>query len=200
MRRIKYTHGYDLLVKVGFVVAATYIWFVLFMISIPVTDSISEYLKSKDFNALLILVYIIRYFGLIVLTIAVLMNTIFPHWLSTYLYVRLSLRTKISREEADKLDFIFSGTLSRNWYPLIGVKKVNMFARRPLLFALANDIASRDNRREPFPVNGPASFDNKPISALKKIYNLRYWIALSAIMLIQVLGVVIYLVFGDQKL
>lgn len=82
--------------------------------------------------------------------VIVLTKTILPHWLPTYLYVRVSLFTPISRDEAEKVSFLFDGSLDGKWFPLHVLRKLEREYRNEALQRIANKIADERELRRPF--------------------------------------------------
>jgi hypothetical protein len=76
---------------------------------------------------------------------------ILPFWLPTFLYVHLSLSTKITAKEADKIKFLFDGSLGGVWFPLKHIRKIDPALRREALFSFANGVAEEKNIPLPFP-------------------------------------------------
>ena len=79
-----------------------------------------------------------------------LVARLLPGWLPTYLYVRWSLRTPITRDEARKLSFLFDGSLNGVRYSFIYLRSVEEGRRRESLKLTANRIADQWGRFRPF--------------------------------------------------
>ena len=60
--------------------------------------------------------------------------------LSTYLYVRLSLKTAINLKEAHYLTFLFEPNYTGKWYPLTHIAKLPKDQRRTALFDCARQL------------------------------------------------------------
>lgn len=83
--------------------------------------------------------------GLYVVLRALLVRTLLPAWAPTYLYVNLSLRTRVSPREAGVLAFLFDGSLDGSWYPLTSVKRLPAKSRRAALFRYARELAASEH-------------------------------------------------------
>jgi hypothetical protein len=79
-------------------------------------------------------------------------KTVLPTWLPTFLHVRLTLFTNISPREADRMGYLFDGSLGGVWYPLGSLRKIDPDFRREALFRFANKIAEEHGWRRPFPM------------------------------------------------
>ena len=79
-----------------------------------------------------------------------LVARLLPGRLPTYLYLRWSLRTPITRDEARKLSFLFDGSLNGVRYSFIYLRSVEEGRRRESLKLTANRIADQWGRFRPF--------------------------------------------------
>ena len=147
---IRFTHGYDLLFKIGAMVGGVMIVAAGADLLSPISNSIERGLKSSNLEwvwLILMWAYIIGgYIGAIML----LGKTILPYWLPTYLHVRFSIFTKITPNEAEQLGFLFDGSLGGVWYPLSAIRKIDPEFRREALFRFANKIAAEHGWQKPF--------------------------------------------------
>ena len=147
---IRFTHGYDLLFKIGAMVGGVMIVAAGADLLSPISNSIERGLKSSNLEwvwIILMWAYIIGgYIGAIML----LGKTILPYWLPTYLHVRFSIFTKITPNEAEQLGFLFDGSLGGIWYPLSAIRKIDPEFRREALFRFANKIAAEHGWQKPF--------------------------------------------------
>lgn len=147
---IRFTHGYDLLFKIGIMIGGVMIVAAGADLLSPISNSIERGLKNSNLEwvwIILMWVYIIGgYIGAIML----LGKTILPYWLPAYLHVRLSIFTKITPDEAERLGFLFDGSLGGIWYPLGAIRKIDPEFRREALFRFANKIAAEHGWRQPF--------------------------------------------------
>lgn len=150
MAVIRYTHGFDLLHKIGNVVGGIAVLGAASSIVSPIGDQIELLLKKLGLEwvwLIIILAYaIFGYVGAIIL----INKTIWPSWLPTYLYVRLWLITPIKIEEARKLDYLFDGSLNGQWYPLRAIRKIESEYRKEALFRFANKVADDYGWAHPF--------------------------------------------------
>lgn len=62
----------------------------------------------------------------------------FPDNLSSFLYVRLHLRTKMSFSEVKEIAFLFNANWDGTWYPLEEVKRVPKQLRKKFIFDFAS--------------------------------------------------------------
>lgn len=79
-----------------------------------------------------------------------LVDRLLPGWLPTYLYVRVSLRTPITRAEAKKVSFLFDGSLNRVRYSIWDLRDVEAGRRIETLKSIANQYADRYGLFRPF--------------------------------------------------
>lgn len=147
---IRFTHGYDLLSKIGTMVGG----FMLVAAGSELLSPISNPLERELLRNGLDWVWIILMWGYIIGgyigAIMLLGKTILPYWLPTYLHVRLSLSTRITPDEAERLSFLFDGSLGGVWYPLNSIRKIDTEFRREALLRFANKIAAEYGWRRPF--------------------------------------------------
>jgi hypothetical protein len=150
MATIHHTHGYDLLFKLGAMFGGMIlVCFVGEMFIGPLTEPLEQWLKGNDLEwvwTILALSYgIAGYAGVIMLL------TMKAYWLPTYLHVRFSLSTRITSDEAKRLNFLFDGSLAGGkWYPLESIRKVAPEFRREALFRFANKVADGHGWHRPF--------------------------------------------------
>ena len=70
---------------------------------------------------------------------AIYINSFFTY-IETYLYVVVTLKTKISFSEAKYLVYLFAPNDSGKWYPMTGIKDLPIDQRRKVLFESAKNI------------------------------------------------------------
>lgn len=68
-------------------------------------------------------------------------------WIPTFLYIRLTLATNVSPKEAEKLSFLFDGSLNGGWHPLLNIKELKPESRKEALFQVANDAINPFKQR-----------------------------------------------------
>lgn len=150
MATIRFTHGYDLLHKIGNMVGGLTVFATATSVISPIVDPIERALKHSGFEwiwvILLIAYFLFGYVGSIIL----INKTIWPFWLPTFLYVRTTLKTPITGAEAAKLSYLFDGSLSGQWYPLNAIKKIEAEYRKEALFRFANKVADDYRWVHPF--------------------------------------------------
>lgn len=147
---IRFTHGYDLLFKIGAMVGGIMLVAVGADLLSPIAKALEHGLKRNNLEWLWIILMWAYIIGGYIGAIMLLGKTILPYWLPTYLHVRFSLFTKITPDEADRLDFLFNGSLGGIWYPLSSIRKIDCEFRREALFGFANKIATENGWRRPF--------------------------------------------------
>ena len=84
------------------------------------------------------------------LVYVLLLLTVLPPWLPDMLYVRWSLQTAVTTAEAEKVAFLFDGSMQGRWYRLDALRRMDRDLRRDFLFRFANDIARKQGRSKPF--------------------------------------------------
>lgn len=147
---IRFTHGYDLLHKIGsmfggiMVVAA--VGDLLGRIFYPV----ERYLEGNGYGWIWGIAVIAYAIGGYIGALLLLNRTVLPYWLPTWLHVRFSLFIKITPAEAERISFLFDGSLWGTWYPCSGFRKIDPEFRREALFRFANKIADENKLRRPF--------------------------------------------------
>jgi len=70
-------------------------------------------------------------------------------WLPAYLYIRLTLSTKVGPSDAKALAFLFKLSSNGKWYPLLEIKKLNPEDRREALFQFAKKVATKEETEVP---------------------------------------------------
>lgn len=147
---IRFTHGYDLLHKIGSMVGG-------FMVVAAAGDllgrifyPVERYLEGHGYGWVWGIVIIAYAIGGYIGALLLLTKTVLPYWLPTYLHVRFSLFIKITPAEAERLSFLFDGSLWGAWYPCSGFRKIDPEFRREALFRFANKIADENKLRRPF--------------------------------------------------
>lgn len=147
---IRFTHGYDLLFKMGAMVGGIMLVVVGVDLLSPISNALERGLKRNNLEWIWIILMWAYIIGGYIGAIMLLRKTILPYWLPTYLHVRFSLFTKITPDEADRLGFLFDGSLDGIWYPLGSIRKIDREFRREALFRFANKIAAEHRWRRPF--------------------------------------------------
>jgi len=112
----------------------------------PIEHALQDYGFEWVWTIIIIAYFFVGYFWSIIL----INKTIWPFWLPTFLYVRMTLRTSITGAEAAKLSYLFDGTLGGQWYPFRAIKKIETGYRKEALFRFANKIADDNNWVHPF--------------------------------------------------
>ncbi|MEQ1658681.1 MAG: J domain-containing protein [Hylemonella sp.] len=148
---IRFTHGWDLLYRIGLFFAGLYLLTAVNTMVEPMTTPIEQFLKYRTSNGWFWDVLVIGYFIFGVISCVLLLKrTLLPPWIPTLLYVRLHIDTKISPQEAQKVAFLFDGSLDGTWYPLGQLSKIHPDYRNETLFRFANKIASEQGWRKIF--------------------------------------------------
>jgi hypothetical protein len=147
---IRFTHIYDLLHKMGTMVGGFTVAVAVADILQPVSRVIEQELTRLGWTWLWIVIMWAYIIGGFIGAVYLINKTILPTWLPTFLHVRFTLFTKISPREAERLHFLFDGTLGGKWYPLGYLRKIDPDYRRETLFRFANQIASDHGWRHPF--------------------------------------------------
>lgn len=150
MAAIRFTHSYDLLFKIiimfsGIVIIAAGADVLSF-----ISNPIEKGLRSSNLEWVWIVLMWTYIIGGYIGVIKLLGNTILPYWLPTYLYVRFSIFTRITSSEAERLEFLFDGSLNGIWYPLGAIRKIDPEFRREALFRFANKVAIEQGWRKRF--------------------------------------------------
>jgi hypothetical protein len=147
---IRFTHGYDLLSKIGAMVGGIMLVSAGADLLSPISNLLEHGLKRNNLEWIWIILMWAYIIGGYIGAIMLLGKTILPYWLPTYLHVRFSLFTKITPDEAERLGFLFDGSLGGGWYPLALIRKIDREFRREALFRFANKIAAEHGWRRPF--------------------------------------------------
>lgn len=155
----RYTHVYDLAHRVLRMVGALMVTLSALEIVEPISQPIHRYLSDRGQQAewgLLATCFVVgAYAGGVFL----LNRTLLQPWLSTNLYVHTILLTRVTREEALRLSFLFDGSLRGSlygaWYPLSYLRHLDNECRRDALFHFANRVAARFHYSRPFPEAEP---------------------------------------------
>jgi DnaJ-domain-containing protein 1 len=116
----------------------------------PISSPIEQLLVANALDWFWILLSIAYGIGTYIAGVMLLSKTLLPHWLPTYGRVRYLLATEISTDEAQKVSFLFDGSLGGIWYPLWSLRKIDKAFRKEALFRLANRIASNHGLHRPF--------------------------------------------------
>jgi hypothetical protein len=126
---LRYTHIYDLLFRIALI---SFVGLPIIYLFTLITD------KLRPSTPVLIILIVV--FMGVIMGVAYLIS-ISIGWIPTYLYVRLTLSTKISPSEAKNLSFLFDGSLSNGkWYPLYDIKELKPESRKEALFQFARRI------------------------------------------------------------
>lgn len=147
---IRFTHPYDLVHKIATIVGSIVLVAISADLIDPVSDFLERVLRRNDLEWLWTILVLGFAIGGFVGAVVLLSRTLLPYWLPTYLYVRSVLLTKISPNEAERLGFLFDGSLGGRWYPLGSIRKIDVDYRKEFLFRFANKIASEQGWHSPF--------------------------------------------------
>ncbi|MEC4747547.1 hypothetical protein [Methylomicrobium sp. Wu6] len=112
---IRFTHGYDLIFKFGAMFGGIMVVAAGADLLSPISSPLERALKSNDLEWIWLILTLAYGIGGYIGAIILLGKTILPYWLPTYLHVRFSLFTKITPDEADRLGFLFDGSLGGIW-------------------------------------------------------------------------------------
>lgn len=145
---ISYTNVYQFLYKIILLIGSFIALFVVFTIIEAIPNSVIDWIPSWLESILGIGIFI----GTLVFAPMVYSKTIIPRWIPCWLYVRLNLGVPINTSEAEKVGFLFDGSMPRGqWYPLRGFRKIEQEFRREALFAFANRMSRQNGWKIPFP-------------------------------------------------
>lgn len=147
---IRFTHLYDLIHKIGTMAGGFMVTAAGVDILNPLSRLIEQELTRYGWNWLWIVIVVAYFIGGYLAAIFLINKTILPIWLPTFLYVRFTLFTKITPREAERLQFLFDGSLGGKWYPLGYLREIDPDYRREALFRFANQIAADRGWRHPF--------------------------------------------------
>lgn len=139
MAQYSYTHGYDHFYKLltifgGFIGGVSAMSIPTMFLSVPGDNSVSALSH-------LVLALACGIAGG-ALTVSVI-KTLLPEWIPTYMYVRFSLGIPITQIEAQKLDFLFSGSHDGYWLPLTEISKLRPEEKHRALLLAANSAAQK---------------------------------------------------------
>lgn len=146
--RINFTHVFDLAHRVVIMVGAFILIAIGFDLLSPVGNFLADYLPSW----LVIILIFIYFIGGLGSSVFLLEKTICPYWIATYLYARLFLSVTLERGEAERVGFLFDGSLGGSWHPLKAIGMIDKKYRKEALFRFANVIANEKNWTHPFPM------------------------------------------------
>lgn len=119
-----FTHFYQLLYM-----------FVSFLVSLFVVALLFDLLLPPHLSFWLeAIIFVATFFGSVVL-----LEKCFS-WLPTFIYIRLTLQTKVSSADAKKLSFLFDGSLDGKWYPSLDIRELSSKSRREALFQFAQKV------------------------------------------------------------
>ncbi len=149
---IRFTHFYDLLHKMGTLVGGVMVTAAGADILRPIADVLERELTGQGLSWLWTLIIWAYIIGGYIAAVHLLNKTVLPPWLPTFLHVRFTLFTNISPREADRMGYLFDGSLGGVWYPLGSLRKIDPDFRREALFRFANKIAAERGWRRPFPM------------------------------------------------
>ena len=150
MASIRYTHGFDLIHQYGRICGSLMLLGFSAVLVEPAVKPIERFFDYAGLTWLFVILAIGLFFSGLFGSAVLLEKTIWPSWLPSYCYVRLSLRTPITAKEAEKVGFLFDGTLGGSWYPLKSIKKLDPEFRKEFLFRFANKIAQEYGWVRPF--------------------------------------------------
>ncbi len=148
--RIRFTHGFDLMYSITLMVGSLGIASAAVSVVGSVLGPLESIFKSLDVGWLWALLSIAFFIAAFVGSMMLLINTVLPQWLPTFLYVRASSRTPVVPSEAEKVGFLFNGSLNGVWYPMSHLRKVHPDYRKEMLFRFANKIAAKNGWRRIF--------------------------------------------------
>lgn len=158
--RVRFTHGFDLLYSIALIVGSLGVTSAVVSIIGSVLNLFESLFKSLQIEWLWVLLSIALFFAAYVGSIMLLMKTVLPQWLPTFLYVRTSSRTAVTPSEAEKIGFLFDGSLGGVWYPMSHLRKVHPDYRKEMLFRFANKIAAQNGWQRIFEM--PENQSKKP--------------------------------------
>lgn len=146
---IKYTHTLDLLHKLTVMASGLIVVGAATELIRPLATVFERHLIENDMAWLWTLITIAYGIGGYIAAIVLLSKTLLPPWLPTFIRVRFLLATEISALEAEKMNFLFDGTLGGAWYPLWSLRKVDAAYRKEALLRFTNRIASDHGLQKP---------------------------------------------------
>ena len=118
---IRYTHGWSLLYQIMMWIASLALLCAIIAVAEPLLNAlgpigdsiqaagVSIGIPEAVFSIIGVILCIAAFFAAMGGSIVLLMKTVLPRELPTYLYVRLSLLTPISWKEAKSVSFLFEG-------------------------------------------------------------------------------------------
>lgn len=147
MATFSYTHSYDGLYRFVLIIAIFCVMFLVWTALLELPDQLVGWMPEWA----RVIGGIVAVFTSMAYTPVVLEKTIWPWWVPTWLYARLSLGVPISKKEADQITFLFDGSLGGVWYPLNGIRSVDKEFRREALFRFVNHLCRQNRWRILFP-------------------------------------------------
>lgn len=133
---IRWTTNYHLLGRLIFLVLAFTLWGVFGAVILSIAQTYFNASKDNE------IYYAYIPAGILSMLVAVLLDekVFVLNDVATFLYIRNTLKTDVSLEEAKRLTFLFSGNKGK-WYPMEEVRKLPKESRREYLFERASSIA-----------------------------------------------------------
>jgi hypothetical protein len=151
---VSYTNRFQFLYKIILIIGNFVAFGVVFTIIEAIPDNVLNWMPEWLKFILGIGVFI----GTIAFAPLIYSKTILPWWIPTWFYVRRNLGVAINTVEAEKIGFLFDGSMpGGRWYPLHGFKKIEKDFRREALFVFANRVARENGWQIPFPEYEPTS-------------------------------------------
>lgn len=138
--KISYTHIYDKIVAFLFKIPTSILLFFLCgYLIIEIEELLRPDRSNETLNILIgISIFIMTFFFSSLIYTKIFSN--FYHFLSAYLYVRLSLRTPLNWGEVKEIAWIFVPNELGVWYPMKGVKKLPKKERKQFIIEFVNQI------------------------------------------------------------
>jgi len=147
MITIRHTHLFDLLYKLALMIGMLAIVGLIAAILEPKFRALTQAGVKKGvpelvFSCIAAACAGAGFFPARFLLVKTVLNPILP----SYLYIRFSLRTAVTWQEAEQLDFLFCGDAEGKWHPLKEVRRLSKADRRAALFEFADVIRSAKSR------------------------------------------------------
>jgi hypothetical protein len=134
---IRWTTNYHLLGRLIFLVLAFTCWGVFGAVIVSIAQAYFNASKDNE------IYYAYIPAGILSILVAVFLDekVFILNDVATFLYIRNTLKTDVSLEEAKRLTFLFSGNNNGKWYPMEEIRKLPKESRREHLFERASSIA-----------------------------------------------------------
>lgn len=146
---IRYTHGWNLLYQIVMWIASIALFVAIISVAEPLLNAlepigtgiqeagVSIGIPEVVFSIIGVILGIAAFLAAMGGSVVLLMKTVLRPELPTYLYVRLSLFTPISWQEAGAVSFLFEGDVTGRWYPLRELRRVPREFRHVVLMEFA---------------------------------------------------------------